>query len=76
MVDAQQDSIPSSPIESKDLLDKKEKAKKSGSNDRSAASRVDIDVPLNRLHELLGDRWSTYQAIGMMLGMRYEWYSY
>lgn len=68
MVDAQQDSVPSSPIEAKDVLERKDKAKKSGSNDRSAASRVDIDVPLTRLHELLGDRWSTYQAIGKTSG--------
>lgn len=64
MVDALQDSVPSSPVESKDLVDKKDKAKRSGQNDRSAASRVDVDVPLNKLHELLGDRWSTYQTIG------------
>ena len=65
MVDAQADSVPSSPAEQKEAIEKKERAKRTSQNDRSAASRADIDFPLNRLHELLGDQWPTYQAIGI-----------
>lgn len=65
MVDAQVDSIPSSPVEQKEI-DKKDRAKRTSQFDRLAGSRVDIDDPLNRLHEVLGDEWSTYQTIGQL----------
>lgn len=65
MVDKQPDSVPSSPTEQLHVDVKKDKGKKPGSNDRSAASRVDIDVSLHAMHELLGDRWPVYQTIGI-----------
>lgn len=68
MVDARL-SPPSSPLELREQtngVDRKDKpGKKPAQNDRSAASRVDIDLPLGRLHELLQDEWPTYQQIGM-----------
>lgn len=33
--------------------------------ERSGSTRADVDVPLNKLHELLQDKWPTYQQIGM-----------
>lgn len=65
MVDKQPDSVPSSPVEQNHVDPKKDKAKKSAPNDRSAASRVDVDISLGKMHELLGEGWPTYQSIGI-----------
>lgn len=65
MVDAHT-SPPSSPLEivNTNGTEKKERPpKKATQNDRSAASRVDIDISLNKLHELLQDKWPLYQRI-------------
>ncbi|ORY84337.1 transcriptional regulator of RNA polII, SAGA, subunit-domain-containing protein [Protomyces lactucae-debilis] len=77
MVDANRASPISSPVASPEESfgpDSASKARKTVSNgkatpavasgaDRSAAARVDIDVPLNKLHEVLKEKWSAYQQI-------------